>query len=269
MDGSLPEWLHLLLRWFHVIAGVMWIGQTYLFNFMERTMAEEQGPDGKLKLWMVHGGGFYLVEKQKVPEAMPRTLHWFRFESLFTWISGMLLLAIVYYMGGLLTDPRVSTIGVGPAVALSLGLFVAAWFVYDLLWRSPLGKNEALAAASCYALVVAVAYGLLQVYSARAAYMHVGALFGTIMVTNVWRRILPGQDAMIGAVRAGREPDMTLGARGKNRSKHNTFMSVPLIFIMISNHFPVATYGSAHPLLTLAALVLVGWIAAKFIRDYA
>jgi uncharacterized membrane protein len=267
---TLHEWLHALLRWFHVVTGIMWIGQTYLFNWMEKTMRAEADaslpPNTVGNLWMVHGGGFYLVEKQRSPVLMPRTLHWFKWESAFTWLSGLLLLLLVYYFGGLLIDESSSRLSHAQAMAVGLGLLIVAWFVYDTLWMSPLGKNEAVASTICFVLLLGIIYGLTHLFSGRAAYIHVGAMFGTIMFVNVWRRILPGQQKMLDARKAGKEPDLSFGAQGARRSKHNTYMSVSLVFIMLSNHFPVAVYGSEYNWIVLPVIVLVGFVVAKLLR---
>ena len=269
MDGA-AEWLNLVLRWFHVIAGITWIGQTYLFNWMERHLAPPETPDAKGnvagQLWMVHGGGFYLVEKQRVPELMPRTLHWFRFESALTWMSGQLLLIVVYYFGGLMVDGA-SEVSSWTAIVVGVGAMVVSWPVYDALCRSPLRKSEAATAVVGFVLILAASYGLTRVLSGRAAFMHVGAMFGTVMVANVWSNILPAQRKLIAAVKEGRTPDMALAARARLGSKHNTYLSVPLIFIMVSNHFPTISYGHSYNWVMLGVFVLVGWAGAKVLRD--
>ena len=216
---------------------------------------------------MVHSGGFYVVERRKVPDLVSRTLHWFRWEAAMTWLSGFALLVLVYYLGGgALVDPDVRDISVGAAVALGIGIIGACCFVYDVMIASPLGRHEKLFAAVAYVLIVIVAYVLTHVFSGRAAYIHLGAIFGTIMAANVWMHILPSQKKMIAALKEGRKPDERLAGRAKLRSKQNTFMAVPVVFIMISNHFPGVTYGDRNNWIILSALVLVGWIAAKFIR---
>ena len=266
---ALPEWIHLFMRWLHIIAGIMWLGQTWFFNWMERTFPLTPSPDPNIagRIWMVHGGGFYHVEKQKVPVQMPGTLHWFKYEALFTWITGMLLLIQVYWIGGLLTNPSVRDLSTMAAVGLVVGLLIVSWLVYDTLVRSPIGKDERVVAAIGFPLIVAVAYGLSVTLSARAAWMHVGAMFGTIMLSNVWMRILPNQSRMIESLKKGEKPDMSLGAIGKMRSKHNTYMSVPLILIMVANHFPTIGFAADYPWIVLSALILVGWGMAKIIRD--
>jgi uncharacterized membrane protein len=266
IDPYVNEWLNLIVRWFHVFAGILWIGTTYFFTWLDgRLTEEEQAAKGeRAQVWMVHSGGFYVVQKEK--KQGTRTLHWFRWEAALTWLSGMFLLVLVYYMGGVLLDKDVRDISLGAGVAIGLGLLVVAWVVYDLMVQSPLGKNEILFAVISYLLVVGVAFGLAQVFSGRAVYIHVGAMFGTIMAANVWMRILPAQRRMIAAAKEGREPDMTLAARAKLRSKHNTFMVVPVVFTMISNHFPSTTYGDKYNWAILSILVLLGWFAAKLIR---
>ncbi len=267
--GDLLEWLSLLARWVHVIAGIMWIGTTYLFNWMERTLTPPEGPGKENiagELWMVHGGGFYLVEKQRWPEIMPRALHWFRWEAMTTWLSGMALLALVYWGGAPLLEYG-SPVSRVQGVAVSLGVLVGGLAVYHLIWRSPLAEVEPAGAAVSWILVTALAWGLGHVLSDRAVYLHVGALFGTIMVTNVWMIILPNQARMIAITKAGGTPDQRLAALAGRCSKHNTYMSVPLIFTMISTHGAALTYGRPCGWAVLSGVVLVGWAAAKLIRD--
>jgi uncharacterized membrane protein len=219
------------------------------------------------QIWMVHSGGFYVVEKRKVPDLVSRTLHWFRWEAGTTWLSGFALLVLIYYIGGgALVDPDVSDISVNAAIAVGIGLLIGGWLVYDLVMISPLAKKEKLVATLFYLLLVGTTYGLTRVFSGRAAYIHVGALMGTIMAANVWMRILPAQKKMIAAINRGEKPDDALSGQAKLRSKQNTFMAVPVSFIMISNHFPGVTYGERNNWAILALLILVGWIAAKFIR---
>src|SRR6266852_8497809 len=217
------------------------------------------------QVWMVHSGSFSVVDKQTLPKLLPTTLYWFRWEALITWISGFLLLGLLYYSGGLLLDDSVSNIGMGGAVAIGLGTLIVGFSVYEGIWMSPLGRSPQVAGAICYLLVVALAYGLTHVISGRAAYIHVGALFGTIMTANVWMRILPASRKMLKAMREGKPHDFDLAERAKWRTIHNTYMTVPLIFLMISNHFPTATYGASYNWLILSALVLVGAVAANFI----
>ena len=271
LDPTLSEWLNLLFRWIHVFAGIMWVGTTYYFTWLDARLTEEEkaalNTGTTAQVWMVHSGGFYVVERRKTPDLVSRTLHWFRWEAGTTWLSGFALLVLVYYLGGgALIDRDVRDLSLGVAVALGIGIIFACGFVYDMMMLSPLSRNEKLFAAIAYVLIVIVAFGLTRVFSARAAYIHLGAIFGTIMAANVWMHILPSQKRMIAALNEGRKPDERLAARAKLRSKQNTFMAVPVVFIMISNHFPGVTYGDRYNWIILSVLVLLGWIAAKFIR---
>lgn len=269
LDPTLSEWLNLLFRWTHVFAGIMWVGTTYYFTWLDARLTEEEKAAAATgaSVWMVHSGGFYVVERRKVPDLASRTLHWFRWEAGITWLSGFALLVLIYYLGGgALIDRDVYDISLGWAVVLGISAIFGAGFVYDVLMSSPLGRHEKAFAVVAYVLIVVLAYGLTQVFSARAAYIHLGAIFGTIMAANVWMHILPSQRKMIAALNEGRKPDEQLSARAKLRSKQNTFMAVPVVFIMISNHFPGVTYGDRYNWIILSVLVLAGWIAAKFIR---
>ncbi len=265
---DVSEWLNLLARWFHIFAAILWVGTTYYFTWLDGRFQKEEreGGEGKPEVWMVHSGGFYVVEKRKGLDRLPRELHWFRWEAALTWLSGLLMLVLVYYLGGALLDPDVSDITQTTAVLVSLGALAAAWLVYDTLARTPLVRSEPAFAAVGFLLTAAAAYGLSRLFSGRAVYIQIGAMYGTIMAANVWMRILPAQRRTIAAAKAGEQFDATLGERAKQRSKHNTFLVVPAVFTMISNHYPVSTYGSRHNWLVLSALVLVGWIAAKLIR---
>ena len=270
MSSALREWLNLAVRWFHVFAGILWVGQTYYFTWLDGQFkkAEKNAAKGNPSaVWMVHSGGFYTVEKQTSLGVSPGQLRWFRWEALFTWLSGRILLVLVYYLSSGLVDPDVAEISQGRAVLIGLAVLAVGWVIYDLAVRSFLGKAEALLAVFALLMTAAISWGLLHVFSARAAYLHIGALFGTIMTLNVWMRILPAQKKMIAAAAAGGAFDAKLSAQAKLRSKHNTFMAVPVVFLMISNHFPVATYGSRYSLEILVALIVVGWVAAKLIRS--
>ena len=270
LDPIVSEWLNLLFRWIHVFAGIMWVGTTYYFTWLDARLSEEEkamrATGSAAQIWMVHSGGFYLVEKRKVPDELSRKLHWFRWEAGTTWLSGFALLIIVYYLGGgALIDRDVADISLGVAVAIGVGVLVFGWLIYDLLMISPLGRNEKLFALIAYALIVGTAYGLTRVLSGRAAYVHVGAIFGTIMAANVWMRILPAQKKMIAAIKAGQKPDERLAAQAKLRSKQNTFMAVPVVFLMLSNHFGGNTTGG-YDWIHMVVLIPLGWLAAKFIR---
>jgi uncharacterized membrane protein len=271
LDPTLSEWLNLVLRWVHVFAGIMWVGTTYYFTWLDARLTEEEKAAANTgtpaQIWMVHSGGFYVVEKRKVPDLISRHLHWFRWEAATTWLSGFALLVLVYYLGGgALVDPDVSKISVTAAVALGIVLLFSGGLVYDVMMMSPLERNEKAFAVIAYLMIVGISYGLSQVFSGRAVYIHVGAMFGTIMAGNVWLHILPAQKKMIAAIKEGRKPDEALSAKAKLRSKQNTFMAVPVVFLMISSHFPGVTYGDSYGWAILSILVLLGWLVAKFIR---
>lgn len=271
MSNDLHWWIELAIRWAHVFAGIMWVGATYYFTWLDGRFTEleeraKKNPDDKNPeklVWMVHSGGFYLVEKEKNPQLQAQTLHWFKWEAGITWISGILLFILMYYRGRLLVPFEDAPLSLNASIGLSLGMILVAWVLYDLLWK--FCKNEWLGIAICYALVVLSAYFSCKYFSGRGAYMQLGAMMGTIMAANVWMRILPAQRRMVAALKAGTLVNLDEGARAKARSKHNTFIVLPVVFIMISNHYS-GTYSSPHAWQILSALVLVGWFAAKLIR---
>jgi uncharacterized membrane protein len=259
LSYTVQEWLNLILRWAHVFAGIMWVGATYYFTWLDRRF-HTTDPD---EVWMVHSGGFYRVTKTKTPSPQ-HTLHWFKWEAALTWLSGVLLLILLYYAGGLLVDREPGKPSFKIAAIIGVAVILVGWKAYDLLWLSPIAKIEPLAIAISYAGIVALAWWLPQVMSSRAAWMHVGALLGTCMAANVWERIIPAQKKMVRAAREGGQPDPVLAERAKFRSKHNTYIVIPVVLIMISNHFPVST--RAYDWKMLGLFTIVGWVVAHVIR---
>ena len=261
MSNWLGDWANLLLRWTHFVAGIAWIGSSFYFIWLDRALTTPAQPRPGVEgdLWMVHSGGFYQVEKRRPgPGEVPPVLHWFKWEAMLTWITGISLLILIFYLSSAyLLDPGVSRISRGQAIALGVGVLLFGWPIYDGLWRSPLARRPAIATAVSLALLTAITVVLCRVLSGRAAFMHVGSLLGTIMVANVWERILPAQRQMLAATRAGQPADFTLGERAKQRSVHNSYMTFPVLFIMLSNHFP-ATYASPVNWLVLLLLFVAG-----------
>lgn len=262
MDPHVAQWLNLVLRWTHVIVGIAWIGTSFYFNWLNSRLhaptRPEEGVEGEL--WSVHGGGFYRVVKYGVaPERLPETLHWFKWEAYATWITGVALLVLIYYMSAdvFLVDRTVASIGAGTAIGVSIGTLLAGWLCYDALCRSALGKRPAWLAGTGLVLTTGAAWGLTQLLSARAAYIHVGAMLGTIMAANVFRVIIPSQREMVDALAAGRTPDAARGKQAALRSLHNNYLTLPVLFIMVSNHYPM-TYGHPWNWAILAGIAVVG-----------
>lgn len=262
MSAAALDWANLLIRWFHVIAGIWWIGSSLYFvtldNSFKPPKEAKDGVDGET--YMVHGGFYYLVEKRFMqPGKMPERLLWFKWEATFTWISGMMLLAVVYYFtgGSFLIDPKVAAITPKQAVMASLGLVLGCWLAYDLVWQTIGKKSERVGTVLSLCGLVGLAYGLTHLFSGRGAFIHFGAVLGTLMVANVWIRILPGQRKMLEDALAGRTPDYSQGKYAKVRSVHNSYMTFPVIFMMISNHFP-NTFGNQYNWVILLLLFVVG-----------
>lgn len=257
------EFLDLLIRWVHLIAGIMWIGNSMLFNWLDRNLEKAAGRENEVgyegKMWMVHSGGFYEVEKRQLsPGQMPATLHWFKWQNFTAWASGIALLVVVYYMNGgaYLIDPQVRALGLPQAIAFSVLSLVLPFTVYHLMWRTIGKAAPTLAGLVSVATLLGVTYALTQMFSGRAAYLHVGVLLGTVMTGNVWMVIVPSQRKLVAATESGQEQDYALNQRAKQRSIHNNYLTFPLLFIMLSNHFPSAT---GHPLNWLVLIaVMVG-----------
>ena len=276
MEAYVADWLNLLVRWLHLIAGVAWIGASFYFVMLDNSLSSpkragdgDRGVSGEL--WAVHGGGFYVSQKFPVgPKGEPLSsdLHWSKWEAYTTWLSGIGLMAIVYWYGAstYLVDRNVMPLSPATAIGISIGSMVVGWFVYDGLCRMLTRRgsgHDALLAALIFAFVVFCSWALFQVFGARAAYLHVGAIMGTMMAANVFVHIIPGQKRMVADIRAGRAPDPMPGIIGKQRSVHNTYFTLPVLFIMISNHYPM-TYSHPHGWVVLVLVMLAGVLIRQF-----
>ncbi len=268
MYPLLIDWVGLIIRWVHIITGIAWIGSSFYFIFLDASLRQRAAmPDGVAgESWQVHGGGFYHMQKYATaPADLPAELHWFKYEAYFTWISGFLLLALLYYLSAelFLIDPEVWDINAGVAVLIGVASLAAGWVVYDQLCKSPLGQNETALSAVGFILLVAVSWGYTQVFSGRGAFMHSGALIGTIMVANVFFIIIPNQKKVVADLIAGRTPDPALGRDGKQRSVHNNYLTLPVLFVMVSNHYPM-TFESRWNWLILTCVIVVGGVVRHF-----
>ena len=265
MEAYILDWLNILARWLHFIVGIAWIGASFYFVWLDDHLQAVKDPADDAKgvggeVWSVHGGGFYHAQKYKVaPSRLPETLHWFKWEAYTTWLSGMFLLALIYWYGAeiYLIDRTVAELSSPAAVGIAIAVLTGGWIVYDLLCKSPLGKDDAALGGVLFVLVGILAWGLCQLYSGRGAYIHFGAVLGTIMVANVFFVIIPGQRKMVDAASRGEAPDPGPGIRAKQRSVHNTYFTLPVLFVMISNHYAM-TYGHEYNWLILIAISLAG-----------
>jgi len=260
MPFDLSEWLNLGLRWLHLVAGIAWIGSSFYFVWLDNHLTRPAEGEASGELWSVHGGGFYHNQKYQVaPRQMPEHLHWFKWEAYFTWISGFSLLVLIYYVGAgtFLIDPAKAALSPAQGTAIGLASLALGWLVYDLLCRSPVGSSNIALGGFWFACLLFAASLLDSLFSARAAYMHVGAIIGTVMVANVFFIIIPNQRKVVADLVAGRTPDPALGQAAKQRSLHNNYMTLPVLFVMISGHYPM-TYGAQRPWLLLALLGLTG-----------
>jgi uncharacterized membrane protein len=270
MDPYANEWLDLLVRWLHVVAAIAWIGSSFYFIALDNHLRppkdeadDEQGVGGEA--WEIHGGGFYQVQKYRVaPKTLPEPLYWFKWEAYTTWLSGFALLIVLYYFNAntYLIDKSVADLRPWQAIAISVALLVAAWLVYDGLCR--VIPNDVALAAVLLVLVTLAAWGVSHLFSGRAEYIQIGAMLGTMMAGNVFFVIIPAHWELIRAKQAGREPSAAAGLRAKQRSVHNNYLTLPVVFTMISNHFPI-TYGHSYSWLILVALLVIGaWVRHFF-----
>jgi uncharacterized membrane protein len=260
------DWLNLLLRWAHLVAGISWIGTSFYFMALDASLQkrEKMNPGVFGTAWEVHGGGFYHVEKYTTaPADLPPGLIWFKWEAYLTWMTGFALLVVQYYVGAgiYLIDPSVMALSSFDAIAISLASLFAGWVIYDLLCKSPLGNRPAYMGLAVLALVTAAAWGFTHVFSGRGALIHVGAFIGTIMAANVFAVIIPNQRKITASLMKGEAPDPALGKIGKLRSTHNSYLTLPVLILMVSNHYPMLTN---HPQAwILISLIVVGGAAAR------
>jgi uncharacterized membrane protein len=268
VDVVLTEWLSLIIRWIHVIAGIAWIGSSFYFIHLDLSLKPRAGlPDGvKGDAWQVHGGGFYhMVKFMVAPARMPDELTWFKWEAYATWLSGFALLVIVYYLGAelYLIDKSVLDLSAPMAALIAFGTLVIAWLFYEGLCRSPLARHEVAMSLVGYVFLVGLTYAFTHVFSGRGAFTQIGALVGTIMVANVFVIIIPYQKKTIAALIAGQEPNPEWGEEGKRRSVHNNYLTLPVVFLMIANHYPLM-FATRYNWLIVAIVLAVGPVIRHF-----
>jgi len=266
-EADVLSWAGLLLRWLHVITGIAWIGSSFYFVWLDNSLEPVKGKDGASgELWAVHGGGFYHKKKYPVaPAHMPEHLHWFKWEAYATWVSGFLLLALVYYYGAsvYLVDAARAALTPFQAVFTGLCFLGGGWVFYDELCKSSIGRCNRLFGFIWFASLTAAGWGLFHVFSGRGAAIHLGAMIGTVMVANVFFVIIPNQRKVVAALLAGEKPDPALGQAAKQRSLHNNYMTLPVLLVMISNHYPML-YGGENGWLVLAAMAAAAWPIRHF-----
>lgn len=267
MEGFLSEAAALLLRWLHLVAAIAWIGESFYFVMLDRTLVPPKvaGPGLHGESWSVHGGGFYHKQKYlPAPAQLPEVLHWSKWKSYATWLSGFALFALLYLRSPsiYLVDPAVAALAPGQAIALALGFLVAGWLVYDLLCRW-VGFRDGLLGVLVALMVLALAYAATQLFAGRAAYLLIGAVLATIMSANVYFVIIPGQKRLVAALARGEAPDPLAGLRGKQRSVHNTYFTLPVVFAMLSIHYATA-YAHPHSWLVLALFMAAGALIRQF-----
>ena len=245
----LLDWLDLIIRWIHIIVGIAWIGTSFYFNWLDSRLDRQINNENiEGELWSVHSGGFYHINKLKgPPKVFPKELHWFKWEAYTTWISGFVLLIIIYYLNaeGMMIDKNVNDLSPFNAIVISLVFLLGSWFIYDFLCKSILINNTILFSLACLFITILASYFLTKIFGSRAAYVHVGACLGTIMAANVFRVIIPSQKNMVDAALTNEKPDLQKGIDAKIRSIHNNYITLPVLFIMMSSHFPF-TYGHKY-----------------------
>jgi uncharacterized membrane protein len=269
MDAAyLAEWANLLIRWLHLITGIAWIGTSFYFIGLDNQLdpPRDGNPRVKGEQWSIHGGGFYHKQKYAVaPAELPEKLHWFKWEAYWTWISGFTLFVLIYWGNAstYLIDPQVMDLSPAVAVAISAAMLAGGWVVYDLICRSKFGEDETKLSIAMVVLLVVAAFVACHIFSGRGAFLQVGAMTGTIMVANVAMVIMPGQRKMVAAMRVGRDPDPRYGRWGKQRSVHNTYLTLPVLFLMISPHYPM-TWSHEWNWVVLLAITLAGALVRQY-----
>ena len=257
----LLDWLDLIVRWIHIIVGIAWIGTSFYFNWLDSRLDRQINNENiEGELWSVHSGGFYHINKLKgPPKEFPKELHWFKWEAYTTWISGFVLLIIIYYLNaeGMMIDKNVNDLRPFTAIVISLIFLLGSWLIYDFLCKSILINNTILFSLACLFITILASYFLTKIFGSRAAYIHVGACLGTIMAANVFRVIIPSQKNMVDAALTNEKPDLQKGIDAKIRSIHNNYITLPVLFIMMSSHFPF-TYGHKYNWLILALISIIG-----------
>jgi uncharacterized membrane protein len=275
MSPYLTEWLNLILRFAHVITGIAWIGASFYFIWLDNHL--EKPPGGKIEqgiggdLWAIHGGGFYEIAKYQVaPKNMPQLLHWFKWEAYSTWLTGFGLLSLMFYLGAdiYLIDPAIARLSQTQAILIGLGVIVGGWVVYDLLCRSKLAQHALVLGFILTALALGLSYFLSQTFSARGAFIHMGAVIGTVMAGNVLFIIMPSQRALVSSVEQGKAVDPAWAAKAKLRSTHNTYLTLPVIFIMISNHYPMIVNHQYSWFVLMVILIITAAVRQYFVARH-
>ena len=268
------DWASLAIRWLHLAAGIAWIGTSFYFIWLDRSLrARENLPKGvQGESWSVHGGGFYHVQKYAVaPEAMPDDLHWFKYEAYFTWLSGFALLIVLYYFGAstYLIDSTRADLTPTMAIGISVAFLIGSWGLYEALCRSPIGRSTTVLASSVLVLILVSAFLLTQIFSDRAAFLHVGALIGTIMSANVFVVIIPNQKKVVADLLDKKLPDPSLGAQARQRSLHNNYLTLPVLLLMVSAHYPLLfSGGTAWGWLVVGFIIVIGAIVRHFFNTH-
>ena len=267
-EPVVADWVSLIVRWIHLITGIAWIGASFYFIHLDASLRRSGGLPAGVggEAWQVHGGGFYRMQKYLVaPAELPQHLTWFKYEAYSTWLSGFVLLGLIYYLSAdlYLIDPAVMDLPVWGAILISVASLALGWVIYDRLCRSPLGANTALLCALGFVFLVAATWGYTRVFSGRGAYIHAGALIGTIMVANVFFVIIPNQKIVIADLIAGRRPDPALGAQAAQRSLHNNYLTLPALFLMISNHYPLS-FATRWNWLIVGLVLIIGAVIRHF-----